>query len=243
MRSVAARILGQARFDGSFAAKDTELSGLLDSIRSDLAEGEHLMMSDESWALAPREDYKVLVGKVGRDFISLSCHFGLHSLFGRLRIDGIIDQRGSGLAVSLEDLEQRVEPELEDERRMQAALKSGENLDRDQPQQFEGIEFLRALSFDPQPDAAVQIFAAELYGDGLVVCFGYDNPVEGREQKGTLRPNVSISDDLDTIYVGVGEVEGGVRTVRGRKTFVPGIHPGAKWLDISTCAGVVTVEL
>jgi hypothetical protein len=130
------------------------------------------------------------------------------------------------------------------------------------------MEFERALAIGHQPDAAVQILAVELYGDGVIVRHSYNDPVEvrprlplhyyelagaeppieellaeARAEGGNPAPNVSLSDDLGTTYFVSGSHEGGVQVMHGESRFTPGVPAAAKRLEISTYAGTITVDL
>jgi hypothetical protein len=272
MLSVGARLLASARIEGGFRPEE-EMSALLEVLRSGLQADEHLTMADDDWPDLPRRDYKVLLGNPEPDAIGLSCHYGSHSLFARLRIDGVLDQQGHGMGISLDDPEQRVELTTEEQEVMRIAVESGqEEAGVEQAshlgERFDGTELRRALPAPRQQGSPVQILAVEFYDDGLVVCFAYDDPVEvelniplefyeraGREppldrllaearaQGGNLRPGISVHDDLGTEYREAGSAEGGVQTVHGEKSFTPAVPPGSRRLTISTYAGSVEIDI
>lgn len=126
---------------------------------------------------------------------------------------------------------------------------------------------MRALAAPAQPAAAVRILAVELFGDGLIVHYAYDDPVdvgviplsfygragmeppierllsEASEAGGNLEPLITVADDLGTVYRQSGGGGGGVQTVRGADQFVPTVPAAANRLLISTYAGTVAVEL
>jgi hypothetical protein len=273
MLSVGARVLASARIDGGFRP-EAEMLALLEEIRSGLQADEHLIMDDDDdWPGLPRRDFKVFLRDPEPDAIHLSCHYGSHSLFARLRIDGVLDEQGYGMGVSLDDPEQRVELTAEEQEVMRLAFESGqEEAGAEGPtpagERFDGTELHPVLPVSRQQGSAVQILAVELYDDGLAVCFAYDDPVEvesniplefyeraGREppldrllaearaQGGNLSPDISVRDDLGTEYREAGSVEGGVQTVHGEKSFTPAVPPASRRLTISTYAGSVEIDL
>jgi hypothetical protein len=272
MLSVGARLLALARIEGGFRSEE-DLPALLEGIRSRLQPDEHLAMADDDWPDLPRDHYKVLMGDPEPDAIHLSCHYGSHLLFARLRIDGVLDEQGYGVGVSLDDPEQRVELTAEEQEVMRLAFESGQEEAgvEEAPhrgERFDGTELRRAVPAPRQQGSAVQILTVEFYDDGLVVCFAYDDPVEvelniplefyeraGREppldrllgearaQGGNLRPGISVHDDLGTEYGEAGGAEGGVQTVHGEKSFTPAVPPGSRRLTISTYAGSVEIDI
>lgn len=271
MLSVGARLLASARIEGRFRPQE-EMPALLEGIRSGWQADEHLTMADDDWPDLPRRDFKVLLRDPVPDAIHLSCHYGSHSLFARLRIDGVLDEQGHGMGISLDDPEQRVELTDEEQEVMRLAFESGQEAGVEQAphlgERFDGTELRRALPAPRQQGSAVQILAVEFYADGLVVCFAYDDPVEvelniplefyeraGREppldrllaearaQGGNLRPGISVHDDLGTEYREAGSAEGGVQTVHGEKSFTPAVPPASRRLTISTYAGSVEIDI
>lgn len=272
MMSVGARLLASARTEGGFRSEE-EMPALLDEIRSELQADEHLSMGDDDWPDLPRGHYKIILRDPEPDAIHLSCHYGSHSLFARLRIDGVLDEQGYGMGIGLDDPEQRVELTAEEQEVMRLAFESGPEETRAEQTQrsrerFDGTELRRVLSVPRQEGSPVQILAVELYGDGLVVCFAYDDPVdvelniplefydragkeppldrlldEARAQGGNLRPGISVRDELGTEYREAAGSEGGVQTVHGEKSFTPAVPPGSSRLTISSYAGSVELAV
>jgi hypothetical protein len=272
MLSVGARLLASARIEGGFRPEE-EMSALLEGIRSGLQADEHLTMAEDDWADLPRRDYKVLLGDPEPDAIGLSCHYGSHSLFARLRIDGVLDHQGHGMGIGFHDPEQRVELTAEEQEVMRLAFESDQvEAGAEEPtrprERFDGTELHRVLPVPRQQGSPVQILAVELYDDGVVVCFAYDDPVdvelniplefydrvgreppldrllaEARAQGGNLRPGISIHDDLGTEYREAASAEGGVQTVHGEKSFTPAVPPGSRRLTISSYAGSVDIDI
>jgi hypothetical protein len=272
MLSVGARLLASARIEGGFRP-EAEMPALLEGIRSGWQADEHLAMADDDWPDFPRRDYKVLLRDPEPDAIHLSCHYGSHSLFARLRIDGVLDEQGHGMGISLDDPEQRVELTAEEQEVTRLAFESGQEeagAEQATPpgERFDGTELHRVLPVPRQQESPVEILAVEFYEDGLVVCFAYDDPVdvelniplefydragreppldrllaEARAQGGNLRPGISVCDDLGTEYREAGSAEGGVQTVHGEKSFTPAVPPGSRRLTISTYAGSVEIDI
>jgi hypothetical protein len=237
-------------------------------IAPELQGDEHVTEDGEGWLELPRSDYKVVIGEPEDDEIRLSCRYGRHSIGGRLRIDGVFDEVGYGVGVGLDDPEQRVERSpLEEEVMSRALARMNEEGGRDQAAFF-GEEFLRALAVRPQPGAAAQILAVDLYGDGLVIHHTYDDPVEVRPmiplvfyelaeveppleellaeaeaEGGNLAPNISVTDDLGTRYVNAGGGEGRVEVAHGETYFTPAVPAAATRLVVSSYAGTVEVDL
>jgi hypothetical protein len=272
MLSVGARLLASARIEGGFRP-EAEMPALLEEIRAGLRADEHLTMADDDWPDLPRRDYKVLLQDPEPDAIHLSCHYGSRSLGARLRIDGVLDEQGYGMGIGLDDPEQRVELTAEEQEVMRLAFESGQEeagAEQATPpgERFEGSELRRVPTVPRQQGSPVQILAVELYDDGVVVCFAYDDPVdvelniplefydragreppldrllaEARAQGGNLRPAISVRDDLSTEYHDAGSAEGGVQAVHGEKFFTPAPPPGSSRLTISSYAGSVEIDI
>lgn len=267
---VAARLLGEARLSGAFTVEQDRLSSFLKRIDHELQEDEHIVLSHDQAFKLPRSDYKVVVHDCEADAIHLGCYYGSHSLSGRLRFNGVLDEQLFGFGVSLDDPEQRLElsPAEEEVSRRAFERIQGERQRGLGRAAFLGSEFYRALAVQPQPGAAIQILAVELYGDGVIVCHSYDDPVEieprlpmhlyeladdeppiaemlaeAEAEGGTLAPNVLIKDDLGTTYASSGGGEGGVQVRRGETRFTPAVPADAKRLEISTYARTVDVVL
>ena len=203
-----------------------------------------------------------------RDSVGLSCRYGAHSIFGRLRMDGVIDEGGFGVGVSFDDPEARVELSPVEQEVLTLAFAEKKEAGGGTRSVFAGAEFLGALAVPPQTGAAVQILAVELYDDGLLVSFTYDDPVdvwnpvpleyydlagveppieallaEAEAGGGNLAPNVSAADDLGTRYVWSGGGRGGVKVAHGETNFTPAVPAAATRLLVSSYAGTVEVDL
>lgn len=267
MLGVAALLLGEARRIGAFLTEDAELVAQLARIEDHLDDDARVVLQADETAAPPTADYMVEVGRPEEGRIDLTCRYGSHSLSARLGIEGVLDHQMSGVGISFDDAEQTVELSTEEQEVMQLASASIEGDRADARDHFQGGEFVRALAVARQPASVIQILAVELYGDGLIVCYAYDDPVdvgpmlpfefyeragveppiddliaEAKSEGGNLAPNVAVTDDLGTVYRGAGEGSGGVQTVQGATSFTPAVPAEARWLEISTYAGTVLVE-
>jgi hypothetical protein len=266
--AVAARLLGEARLAGEFPTEDGALAAFAARIAPELEPDEHIVVPGDEEIEWPRADYKVEIDQPEPDSVGISCRYGSHSIFGRLRIDGVLDEGGFGVGVSFDDPAQRVELSPVEQEVLNLAFAEKKEAGGGERPVFVGAEFVRALAVAPQSGAAVQILAVELYDDGLLVSFTYDDPVdvwtpvpleyyelagveppidallaEARAQGGNLAPNVSVRDDLGTRYVWSGGGRGGVRVVHGETNFTPAVPAAATRLVVSSYAGTVEVDL
>jgi hypothetical protein len=268
MLAVAARLLGEARLAGAFPTAPGVLGSFAARITPELGDDEHVLTDGEAAGDLPRSDYKVVLGEPEPSAVGISCRYGHHGDFGRLRIDGVLDEQGGSVGVSADDPEQRVElPEFEQEVMMRAMERQREAGGAEQIA-FRGEEFLRALAVPPQPGAAAQVLAVELYGDGLEVHYTYDDPVQvfptipfeyyelaGVEPPiedllaaaaaagGNIAPNISVRDDIGTEYRGGFASEGGMGVRHGESQFTPAVPATATRLIVSSYAGTVEVDL
>jgi hypothetical protein len=267
MLAVAARLLGESRLAGAFPTEAGGLAPFVARLAPELVADEHLVLGEDGPPDLPRSDYVLSIDEPEPDELRLRCRYGSHLLSGRLRIDGVFDEGMFGVGIG-GDAEQRIEvPPLEQEVLERAAAKraaegeSGLAL-------FRGERFLRAFAVPPQPGAAVQIVAVELFGDGLVVRYTYDDPVdvgptvpfhlyamaeveppidellaEAEAEGGTLEPDISVGDDVGTSYAFSGGGRGGVEVAHGEVYLTPAVPPAATRLIVSSYAGTVEVAL
>jgi hypothetical protein len=268
MIAIGARLLGEARMTGSFPTDSGAEETFRERIAPELRDDEHIILDGEEWVELPRTDYKLMIGDPERDAVSLSCRYGSHSLGGRLRIDGVLDEQTFGVGIGPGNPEQRVELTPEEEEVMRLASARRKEGREAGGGHFSGEEFRRALAVDPQPGAPVQILAVELYADGLAVRYTYDDPVhveptlplhlyelagveppieellaEARAEGGNLAPDVSVRDDLGTSYMGGEGGRGGVQVAHGEACFTPAVPAAVTRLVVSTYAGDVAVDL
>ncbi len=265
--AVAARLVGSARLTGGFPDA-AGVAAFAAALAPELEPDEHIVPPGKGWVDLPRGDYKVVLGEPERESIPCRCSYGSQSDFGRLRIDGAFEERGSGFGVSLDDPEHRVELSPLEQEVMRRVSEARREEGRAGRPRFGGREFLRAIAVDPQPGATAQVLAVELYGDGLVVRFTYDDPIdvfspvplhyyelagveppleellaEAEAEGGNLEPNLSVRDDLDTRYLWAGSGRGGVEVAHGEACFVPAVPAAATRLIVSSYAGAVEIDL
>jgi len=263
--AVAARLLGEARLAGAFPTGERALADFAAEVSLELHADEHVLAGPDERADLPRDDFKVTLRDPRPDAVGISCWYGSQGDHGRLRIDGVLDEQGGSVGVRLDDATQRVELSPAEAEVMKLALARKREADRPR---FRGEEFLRALPVEMQPGAAVQVLAVELYGDGLVVHYTYDDPVDVRPaipfeyydlagveppldelraaaeaECGNLTPNITVTDDLGTAYLGGFAGEGGVEVVHGESRFTPAVPAGATRLIVSSYAGAVEPRL
>jgi hypothetical protein len=267
MLIVGARLLAEARLHGAFPTGDGALDEFRERFAPELREDEHIVLVDEEWVDLPRSDYKVMIGDPEPDAVTLSCRYGSHSLSERLRIDGVLDEGIFGVGVSVGDPDQRVELTEEEQEVMRLAF-ARKKEGKEERGRFDGARFLRAIAPEPQPGASVWILAVELYGEGLIVRYTYDDPVDvemtiplhfyelagveppleellrqARAEGGNLAPAISVRDDLGTLYVFEGGRYGGLQVSQGEACFAPAIPAEATRLTVASYAGEVTFDL
>jgi hypothetical protein len=265
--AVAARLLGEARLGGEFPTGAGALDDFASRLSPELEADEHVLTAGEEPAGLPRADFKVELGEPEPAAIEISCRYDSHTEYGRLGIDGILDEQGGSTGYGPASPETRIElSPLEQEVMSRVAEQRRERGGR--APHFQGEEFIRALAVAPQPGAVVQILAAELFGDGLIVRYTYDDPVEVRSrvpldyyelagveppieellaeaeaEGGNLEPAVSLADDLGTRYANSGGGRGGVQVAHGEARFTPAVPAAATRLIVSSYAGTVDVAL
>lgn len=171
-----------------------------------------------------------------------------------LRADGVLLEQGTTMGVGLATVEvDELSPKEQEE--MEAA--QAEWLEQVQREVFQGKRFLRALPLDPQPGAEVQLLAAELFDDGIVVHYTLEQTqdefearcvVEEAEmlREGSWDPTglgLRIEDDLGTAYRASGGGGGSAGVIRRSASFTPAVPDAARTLLISVGAHTVEVRL
>jgi hypothetical protein len=171
---------------------------------------------------------------------------GLHA-GAQVRGDGFVlgsstgrFSRGEAVTIDPADLEPW---EREEMRRQDLADKARRGKAR-----FIGRDYRRTLVAPPQPDAALRVLAAALYGDGLLVEFTYDTEEPTKAQMESQyfppRPAMRIEDDLGTkYYAGERASYGGSPASLGYFTFAPAVPAAARVLRITTDSGAVEIDL
>lgn len=114
-----------------------------------------------------------------RERILLSVPTGEHSSDSAvLRADGVLLEEYSSIAITAEAVNTATLSKKQEEELQQARASYEARMRR---LQFRGERFLRVLTGEPQPGSAVQLLAAELFEDGLVVHYTYDQAPESIE--------------------------------------------------------------
>lgn len=120
-----------------------------------------------------------------------------------------------------------------------------------EPETFRGQRFLQALAFEPQPGAEVQLLAVELFDDGLVVHYSFEQSQEEFEASFDEDPlddlgapqGLKVEDDLGTEYRHRSGGGGSAGVVRSSYSFTPAVPEAARILRISTRSGTVELPL
>jgi hypothetical protein len=169
------------------------------------------------------------VGPQSINRIGLECRHGNEALSASLRIDGVLENEmfgfSSGFPAEADDAEGDTRQPI--------------TIDPAPPFQ----ELVRVLAVDPQPDAAVQVLAVELYANGLVVHYQYDDPAAVATAGGYLAPSVSLTDDTGTLYRQAGAEIAGLHVWRGSTRFTPAVPNAAKELRVAIYPGEVRLDL
>ena len=172
------------------------------------------------------------------DQLNLSVAFNDSSaVVATLRSDGILLDQGTTFTVSSEPVdESELSPvELQELKRAQAEFQAAQS----RPQ-LSGKHFLRALAADSQPNSEIRILAVELFDDGLLVHYTFDQKAETSDsavadslvvwpQSGV---KIQVEDDLGTDYYASGGGGGGVQVVHAASGFAPAVPRDASVLRI-----------
>jgi hypothetical protein len=231
-------LIDDARHGEGFETDEDKLAARVDEILDEL--GATSSNSDEAPVRATPQD---------RDRVLLSTPTGERgSDSALLRIDGILLDEYTSIAISAEAVDTTdLSPEqLEELRQAKARYEALMQRPR-----FRGECFRRALAVDPQPGSDIHILAAELYEDGLIVHYTFDDDPELTESRvsGDLPESldrgaeISLEDDLGTEFFESGGVSGGVQVFHGALAFAPAVPIDAKQLRISSRSGTVELNL
>jgi hypothetical protein len=163
-----------------------------------------------------------------------------------LRADGVLLDRFSSSSAVFEavDVDELTPAEQEKMRAAEAEYEAEMARPR-----FEGGRFLRALACEPRPGAEVQLLAVELFDDGFVVHYTFNQTQEEFERaveedpfdEHGGPPGLRVEDDLGTEYHRGSGGGGHAGAVRSSYEFAPAVPEGAHVLRVSTTSG--TVEL
>lgn len=231
-------LIDDARRDGGFETDETKLAArvgeLLESLGAESASGNEAPVQ-----ATPLEQDRVL----------LKAPTGEHSADEVvLRADGILLEEYSSIGIKAEAVDP-TELSAEQEKELQKARAKFEA--RMRRPRFRGERFLRVLTAEPQSGSEVQLLAAELFDDGLVVHYTFDQATESIEsimptelsEDLEVRSGFRVEDDLGTGYYESGGDGGGVQVVHGAFAFVPAVPPAARMLRISSRSGTVELPL
>jgi len=228
LNRVALGLIQDARHRGGFGADETSLQARAASLATKLGKG--------------RAEAEVKLRRGGRIDLTVTLDAGFHA-WAELRDDGVVLSGGWGgpsreWTLRPEDM---TPEELEQERREELAREAA----RAKPK-FRGKRYLRTLTAAPQPGAAEQILAVELYADGLIVEFTYDTELRSAEQMErsffTRRPPMWVEDDVGTdYYEGERAGYGGGPVSHSHFTFAPAVPAAASVLRITTDSGRVEI--
>lgn len=231
-------LIDDARRDGGFEIDETKLAARVGELLESLGAG------SPSGNEAP-----VQATPLEPDRVLLKAPTGEHSADEVvLRADGILLEEYSSYGMKAEavdptELSAKQEEELREARAKFEA--------RQRRPRFRGERFLRVLTAEPQSGSEVQLLAAELFDDGLVVHYTFDQAAESIESiMSTELPEgleagsgFRIEDDLGTEYYESGGGSGGVQVVHGAFAFAPAVPPAARMLRISSRGGPIELPL
>ena len=203
----------------------------------------------ESLGAVSEDEVPVQAKPLEKDRVLLSAATGEHSADEVvLRADGILLEEYSSVRFAFGGVDTtELSPEQQDEmREAQAKFET-----RTRRPRFRGERFLRVLTAEPQSGPEVQILAAELFDDGLVVHCTFDQATESIE---SIMPTelsevlgagsgLRVEDDLGTEYYEDGGGGRGVQVVHGAFAFAPAIPPAARILRISSDSGTIELPL
>jgi hypothetical protein len=239
---VALALVNDARQLGAFETDEAKLRARVAELAEELGGG---VQPPESGQEAPVEATPLTA-----DRLSLSVRFGESvSVVETVRADGVLLDGGTTMSVWAQSVDEGELSPAEAEEVRQAVVEY--EAWRARPQ-FRGEHFLRALAAEPQPDSELQVLAAELFDDGLLVHYTHDQEPESLESITSGDPSqwlragpiLGIEDDLATEYFeSVAGGGGGVQVVHGASAFAPAVPAGARTLRIATRSGTVELPL
>jgi hypothetical protein len=229
-------LIDDARHSDGFEADEVKLEARVGELLESLGEdGAHT------------EQATVEATPMDRERVLLSAPTGEHSSDSVvLRVDGVLLEEYSSIGFKAEAVDTaELSPKQEEELR-QAQERFEARMRR---LQFRGERFVRVLTAEPQPGSAIQFLAAELFEDGLVIHYTFDQTPESIESTvlsevpGGLEPEprIRVEDDLGTEYQNSSGCGGGMQVVHGAFVFTPAVPPAARSLRISS--GNCTAEL
>lgn len=242
MLRVGLALLDDARRLGGFETDEKRLSARTAELVAELV---GVLPADP-----PGDEAPVQAIPLDADRVLLSASYEDSTSVGAtLRTDGVLLDEGVTIGVSLEPVdESELSPEELEQMREEMAKFEAEQ----KRPQFGGGRFLRALAVEPQPGSEVQVLAAELFEDGLIVHHSFNrepgslksiasmDPAEWPETE----PRLRVEDDLGTEYYPSGGAgAGGVQVAHGGSAFAPAVPGAARTLRISSDSGTVELPL
>jgi hypothetical protein len=239
---VALALIDDARRLGAFETDEETLAARTAELTDELGSGAPAGSSPDE---AP-----VRAAPLALDQVQLSAPYGdSSSVVATLRTDGVLLDEGVTLSLRAERVD---EPGLSPEEAEEMRRAVAEFQAKQARPQFGGGRFVRALAADPQPGSEVQVLAAELFDDGLLVHYSFDQESESLEsimssdlsewqERG---PGLRVEDDLGTeYYASGGGGGGGVQVVHGAFGFAPAVPSNARTLRISTRGDTIELPL
>jgi hypothetical protein len=235
---VALALIDDARRDGGFETEGTKLAARVGELLKSLGA-----------ASASRNEAPVQATPLERDRVLLKAPTGEHSADEVvLRADGILLEEYSSFGIEVEAVDPTELSAKQEEELREARAKFETRLRRPR---FRGERFLRVLTAEPQSGSEVQFLAAELFDDGLVVHYTFDQAAESIESIMSTElsegleagSGFRIEDDLGTEYYESGGESGGVQVVHGAFAFAPAVPPAARMLRISSRSDTVELPL
>jgi hypothetical protein len=233
-------LIDDARHGDGFETDEVKLAARVDEVLDEL--GANDSDSDET---------PVQVTSEGHDRVLLSVKTDEHSSDSALlRADGILLDEytsfGFGSSAHAIDADELSPEQQEELRRARADYEA-----RMKRREFHGAHFRRVLTAEPQSQSGVQILAVELYADGLIVHYTFDQDPESTESTESGEPfgnprrmtQISLEDDLGTEYYESDGGEGGVQVFHGARAFTPAIPEAASLLRVSARGGTVEFTL
>lgn len=183
------------------------------------------------------------------DRVLLSAETGRGSATSALLgVDGILLEEFNSIGFSAEAVDPvELSPEEQEElQKVQERFKAAMEVP-----QFRGERFIRALATNLQPESDMQILVVELFEDGLIVHYSFDENPESSESTGpgTLpmgfggKTGIRVEDDLGTEYRCQGGGESGVQVMHGALSFSPCVPSGATTLRVLSGSGMVELAL
>lgn len=238
MLRVGLALIDDARRGDGFETDEAMLTTRVGEILEALGAG--------SWS---PEEAPIRAAPEDRNRVLLSAPTGEHSSDSALlRSDGILLEEYASVGIKVEEADtSELSPEQEEKLREARARFEAQMR---QPR-FRGNRLLRVLTMDPQSGSEFQLLAVELFDDGLIVHYTFDQDPESIEstmldqmpESLEQRTGIRVEDDLGTEYYGGEGGGGGVQVVHGAVAFAPAVPSAARILRISSRSGTAELTL